>query len=349
MKKGFLLFVAQVSFLISFCQVNTWTKEKANAWYKKQGWLVGANFLPSTAINQLEMWQAETFDAATIDKELGWAASIGMNVMRVYLHDIAWEVDPEGFIKRMDQFLAIAAKHKIKILFTIFDDCWNPDAKAGKQPEPKPGIHNSGWVRSPNKELHNDPGGWNKLQVYVKTVLSTFKNDKRILMWDLYNEPGNSGYDSTSLPLLKKIFQWAWDVRPSQPLSAGVWYNNKTLNEFQLASSDVITFHNYNNAESLEKQIKELQQSGRPVICTEYMARIRGSKFQTHLPIFKQYNVAAINWGLVAGKSNTIYQWDTPIPDGSEPKLWFHDIFRKDGTAYDETETGIIKKLTGKK
>ncbi|NJO25106.1 MAG: hypothetical protein HC867_03915 [Bacteroidia bacterium] len=114
MKKGFLLFVAQVLFFISFCQVNIWTKEKANAWYKKQGWLVGANFLPSTAINQLEMWQAETFDAATIDKELGWAASIGMNVMRVYLHDIAWEADPEGFIKRMDQFLSIAAKHKNK-------------------------------------------------------------------------------------------------------------------------------------------------------------------------------------------------------------------------------------------
>ncbi|NJO25105.1 MAG: 1,4-beta-xylanase, partial [Bacteroidia bacterium] len=155
---------------------------------------------------------------------------------------------------------------KIKILFTIFDDCWNPDAKAGKQPEPKPGIHNSGWVRSPNKELHNNPAGWDKLQAYVNTVLSTFKNDKRILMWDLYNEPGNSGYDTTSLPLLQKIFQWAWVVRPSQPLSAGVWYNNKILNAFQLASSDVITFHNYNNAESLEKQIKELQQSGRPVI-----------------------------------------------------------------------------------
>jgi hypothetical protein len=110
----------------------------------------------------------------------------------------------------------------------------------------------------------------------------------------------------------------------------------------------VITFHNYSDAASLEKQVKELQQLGRPVICTEYMARTRGSRFQTHLPIFKKYNVGAINWGLVSGKSNTIYQWDTPVTDGSEPKLWFHDIFRKNGTPYDPEEIAVIKNLTGK-
>jgi hypothetical protein len=348
MKRIFLLFGFFFFLLFGFSQQKIWSTEKANAWYKKQGWLVGANFLPSSAINQLEMWQADTYDPATIDRELGWAASIGMNLMRVYLHDLAWKADAAGFKKRMEDFLSIAQKHNIKILFCIFDDCWNPDAKIGKQPEPKPGIHNSGWMRSPNKSTHDDSTQWNYLEQYVKDILSTFKNDNRILLWDLYNEPGNSGYHLTSLPLLKKIFEWAWSVRPSQPLTAGAWYDNKTLNEFQLASSDVITFHNYNNAASLEKQISELQESGRPVICTEYMARTRDSRFQSHLSIFKKYNVGAINWGLVAGKSNTIYQWDTPVPDGSEPAIWFHDIFRKDGTPYDPEEIAVIKKLTGK-
>ncbi len=348
MKRTTLLLILLYFTCMSFSQP-VWTKEKANSWYKKQPWFVGANFLPSSAINQLEMWQAESFDAATINRELGWAAAIGMNIMRVYLHDLAWKADAAGYKKRMSEFLTIASKHHIKILFTIFDDCWNPDAAIGKQPDPKPGTHNSGWVRSPNKATHDDSAQWEYLELYVKDILTTFKNDKRIVLWDLYNEPGNSGYELNSLPLLKKIVQWAWAVRPSQPLSVGIWYDNKELNEFQAANSDVITFHNYGNAESLEKQITELMLLGKPVICTEYMARTRDSKFQTHLPIFKKYKVAAINWGLVAGKSNTIYQWSAPIPDGSEPSIWFHDVFRKDGTPYDKVEIEAIKKLTTKK
>jgi Glycosyl hydrolases family 2, TIM barrel domain len=347
MKHIFLMLILPFSCLLTFCQP-IWTKEKANAWYKQQPWMIGANFLPSTAINQLEMWQGESFDPVTIDRELGWAAGIGMNVMRVYLHDLAWKADAAGFKKRMNEFLTIASSHKIKILFTIFDDCWNPDAAIGKQPDPKPGIHNSGWVRSPNKQVHDDSAQWKYLEEYVKDILSTFKNDKRIFLWDLYNEPGNSGYEMGSMLLLKKVFEWAWVVRPDQPLSVGIWYKNKELSEFQQTQSDVITFHNYENAESLEKQIKELQQFGKPIICTEYMARTRDSKFQTHLPIFKKYKIAAINWGLVAGKSNTIYQWSTPMPDGTEPKLWFHDVFRKDGSPYSKDEIDIIKKLSSK-
>lgn len=259
MKKIVFILIAAVSFFFQTKaqQTKIWSVEKANAWYQKQGWLVGANFLPSTAINQLEMWQAETFDPATIDKELGWASAIGMNVMRVYLHDLAWKADAKGFKKRMDQFLAIASKHKIKILFTIFDDCWNPDAAIGKQPDPKPGIHNSGWVRSPNKNVHNDSSQWKYLELYVKDILGTFKNDDRVLMWDLYNEPGNSGYDLTSLPLLKKVFEWAWFIRPAQPLTCATWYNNTELNDYQLTHSDVITIHNYNAAANLEKELQE--------------------------------------------------------------------------------------------
>jgi len=348
MKKIFFFAIAFLFLSTSFAQQKIWAPNQANDWYTKQGWLVGADFLPSTAINQLEMWQAETYDPVTIDKELKWASAIGMNVMRVYLHDLAWKTDANGFKKRMSDFLSIASKHKIKTLFCIFDDCWNPDAKIGKQPEPKPGVHNSGWVRSPNKATHDDPSQWNYLEEYVKDVLTTFKNDDRILMWDLYNEPANSGYGMTSMPLLKKVFEWAWTVRPSQPLTAGVWFQDfPEINKYQLENSDVITYHNYSDTVSMKKAIDSLQKRGRPVICTEYMARSNNSRFETHLPILKRYHVGAINWGLVSGKSNTIFPWGSK--EGSpEPTPWFHDIFRKDGTPYNTSETELIKKLTHK-
>jgi len=349
MKRYFIIILLLCIATTSFTQPKIWSAARANHWYQQQGWLVGADFLPSTAINQLELWQAETFDAPTIDKELGWAANIGMNVMRVYLHDLAWKADATGFKKRMNDFLSIAAKHKIKILFCIFDDCWNPDPKIGKQPAPKPGVHNSGWVRSPAQSVHNDSTQWDYLEKYVTDILTSFKNDERILMWDLYNEPANSGYGFSSFPLLKKVFAWAWAVRPSQPLTAGVWFMDfPQINAYQLEHSDVITFHNYDDTVSMKKAIDSLQKRGRPVICTEYMARKNNSTFETHLPILKRYHVGAINWGLVSGKSNTIFPWGSK-EGSSEPHPWFHDVFRKDGTPYDNKETELIKLLTGKK
>ena len=350
MKKLLVAFVFVLNFFTTTAQEkNIWSKDQANKWGAVQPWYVGGNFLPSTAINQLEMWQAESFDPITISKELGWASAIGMNVMRVYLHDIAWQIDPQGFKKRMNDFLAIADKHKIKILFTVFDDCWNADASPGKQPDPKPGIHNSGWVRSPTISVHDNPLKWQYLEAYVKDVLSYFKDDKRILMWDLYNEPGNSDYENGSVELLQRVFEWAWFVRPSQPLTCAVWNGNEVINEIILSNSDVITFHNYEELSSLENQIIKLKNYDRPILCSEYMARTRNSKFQSHLPLFKKYNVSAINWGLVAGKSNTIYQWGMPIPDGSEPAVWFHDVFRKDGSPYKKEEVDFIKSITARK
>lgn len=328
-----------------------WTEKQAADWMQKFPWLRGANFNPSTAINQLEMWQAETFDTATIEKELGWAKSIGLNCMRVYLHHVAWEVDQEGFKSRMEQYLTIANNHAIHTIFVFFDDCWNPTYQAGKQPEPKPGVHNSGWVRDPGDLLFTSAKPLEPiLESYVKDILTTFKNDQRIVLWDLYNEPGNSGYGNKSMPLLEKVFAWGREINPTQPLSVGVWNSNLTdLNQFQLANSDVITYHNYNDEINHQQMIDTLKKYNRPMICTEYMARKHNSRFENIMPILKAGKIGAINWGLVAGKSNTKYAWDEPIPDGSEPALWFHEIFREDGTPYREEEIDVIKGLTGVK
>ena len=324
-----------------------WTKEQANDWQTKQPWVVGCNFLPSTAINQLEMWQEESFDVKTIDRELGWAQSIGMNSVRVYLHDLAYETDPKGFKQRMDKFLQIADRHKIRPLFVFFDDCWNPHPQLGKQPIPKKGVHNSGWVRSPGDAQRNWPKDLERLETYVKDILNTFKRDRRVYLWDMYNEPGNSGYDLKSMELLKKCFEWAWYVRPSQPVSAGLWYGNNEFNQFQIANSDVITFHNYNDAKNLQSEISRLVKLRRPVVCTEWMARQNSSWIKTNLPVFHESKIACFNWGLVSGKSNTIFPWGSK--EGSEePTPWFHDIFRQDGTPFDATETDLFKKLTAR-
>ncbi|SDT13937.1 Cellulase (glycosyl hydrolase family 5) [Mucilaginibacter mallensis] len=326
-----------------------WTPEKANAWYAGHAWLNGADYIPATAINQLEMWQADTFDSATIDRELGWAESIGFNTMRVFLHSVAWKEDPAGFKSRVNAFLTIAAKHHIQPLFVFFDDCWNKVPQQGKQPEPKTGIHNSGWVQDPGQPVSEDPANYPRLEKYVKDILTTFGHDKRILLWDLYNEPGNSGKGEKSLPLLKKAFEWAREVNPDQPVSAGVWsWDLEKLNAFQVTHSDVITYHDYETPDLHLRVVQLLKAYGRPVICTEYMARPRNSTFENTMPMLKKENVGAINWGLVAGKTNTMYAWDTPMPQGGEPALWFHEVFRKDGTPYKQAEVDLIKKLNNK-
>lgn len=348
-----------------------WSAEKANAWYSQQPWLVGANFLPSTAINQLEMWQAQTFDPATIERELSWAERIGMNTMRVFLHEIPWREDADGYFKRVDQFLEICERHRIRPMLVLFDGVWDPNPKPGKQPAPVPGVHNSGWVQSPGRAYLEDPQKQDSLKPYVVATLSRYKNDARVLVWDLFNEPDNFCRQSYGLEgnrtelaeadkvkfatqLLRKTFAWAREVNPSQPLTAGVWRDKylekpSEIQKLCLDESDVISFHNYEEPVKLRKAVEGLKKLGRPLLCTEYMARGNHSTFEGILPIFKEYQVAAYNWGFVDGKSQTIYPWDSwkkPYPN--EPAVWFHDIFRGDGTPYSTNETQLIRNLTGR-
>lgn len=321
-----------------------WDADKANELYKRQPWLVGCNFIPSTAINQLEMWQSETFDLVTIERELAWTAGIGMNTARVFLHNVAWEQDAAGFKSRIDQFLQLTAKYGIRPFFVFFDDCWNADPKPGKQPEPVPGIHNSGWLQSPGAASVNNPATWKPLESYVLDIISTFRDDSRILMWDLFNEPGNSGQEERSLPLLCKVFEWARSVEPSQPLTAGLWDGNKSLNTFQVEASDVITFHNYYGSNNLTAEIKKLQQYGRPIICTEWLRR-GYSDVADCLPVFQREQVGCCNWGLVSGKTQTIYPWGSE-KGAPAPALWFHDLLQKDGTPFAVEEVELFQTLT---
>lgn len=345
-----------------------WSRQAATAWYGAQPYLKGSNYLPASAINQLEMWQQDTFDPARIDLELGWAENTGMNTMRVFLHDLLWQQDSEGFKKRIDEFLTICDRHHIKPMFVLFDSCWGPHPKLGKQKDPVPGVHNSGWVQGPGSDALLDRTQYPRLKEYVEGVVGAFGQDPRVLAWDVWNEPDNINDKSYGpegvcqepeekrarvAELLPQVFTWARSAMPRQPMTSGVWVGDWSspdalppIQKTQLTMSDVVSFHNYDSPAEFEKRIGWLQQYERPILCTEYMARGMDNRFENILPLAKKFNVAAINWGFVAGKSQTYLPWDSwqkPYVNGREPDVWFHDIFHADGQPYRPDEILILK------
>jgi hypothetical protein len=351
-----------------FYAQSRWTADRAAAWQKEKGWLAGSNFIPSTAINQLEMWQAETFDEATIDRELAMAESLGFNSMRVFLHDLLWKQDSDGFLRRIDRFLAIADRHRIGVMLVLLDGVWDPNPALGKQRAPKPHVHNSGWVQGPGAAILGNPQRHAELRPYVQGVLRRFRNDKRVQVWDLFNEPDNENKDAygkqelpnkaeMALVLLRTVFAWAREVNPSQPLTVGVWREEdftdagpKTaVARMALEQSDVISFHAYNDANGVEKRINVLRRLGRPLLCTEYLARSFGNTIQAVLPLLRTNDVGAYTWGLVDGKTQTIYPWSSwTQPFTAEPPVWHHDLFRRDGKPFDEAELRVIRSVTKK-
>jgi len=366
-----------------------WSVEKANAWHNELPWLVGCNYYPATTINQIDMWQASTWDPKTIDKELGMAASIGMNTLRVYLHDLVWADDEQGLYQRMDQFLDICSKHGIRPFFIFFDDCHFPAPELGVQPLPVKRYHNSGWVNCPAREVAlrfaQDKASAEEvaqLKGYVQETMRRFKDDKRVLFWELYNEPGRgrgeggnmagargsrTSMGDTSNKLVYSSWIWAREVNPSQPIcsnSAGsVGKKNLAINR---ANSDIHSIHSYSPPDRLEKLILDYKQDGRPVIVTEWLARTNGSTVADCLPVLKKHHVGAVNWGFISAKSNTIWPWTSrrgvnvtekraagevvkPGEVFPEPELWFHDLFRINGTPFDQREIDIFRKLTSTK
>lgn len=344
-----------------------WSREQAAAWYANRPWLIGCNYIPSTAINQLEMFQADTFDPETIDRELALAQGLGFNSVRVFLHDLLWLQDRKGFLGRCDEFLSLADRHGIGVMFVLFDSCWHPQPRLGRQPEPLPFTHNSGWVQGPGVEALQDPAARPRLREYVMGVVSRFADDPRVVVWDVWNEPDNLDGGGAKRPglepknkvalvnsLLPEAFAWAREARPTQPLTSGVWRHSDdvtkldTCKRIQIAHSDVVSFHSYGDAASLGRCIENLSAYGRPLLCTEFMARPNKSTFEPHLGMMKEHKVAAYCWGFINGKSQTIYPWDSwKKAYAAPPPVWFHDVLQPDGTPFSQDEVACIRRLTG--
>ena len=334
-----------------------WPAEKAWEWYNKQPWIVGCNFLPSTAINSVEMWQAETFDPATIDRELGWASGLGFNSVRVFLNYVVWKADPDGQKKRFEEFLKIADKHGISVMPVLFDDVafTGRQPVLGKQPDPIPGVHNSGWVPSPGKALVVDKNAWPDLEQYVKDMVGSFREDRRIIIWDLYNEPGGFNMGEGSRPLMEATFEWSRAMNPVQPLTVGAWVNTAdpkmaSLFPYQkrmFELSDIVSFHGYEEGAEFEAKIKVCNEYGRPVVCTEWMHRPMNNKIEDLMPMFRERKIGCYNWGLVAGRTQTYLDWKSRRGDPL-PAVWQHDLFHSDGKPYSAEEVALIEQLTGR-
>lgn len=329
----------------------SWSTEKAWNWYKGHDWVLGFNYVPRTAVNSTEMWQAESFDMPTIDQEMKWASEIGFASCRVFLQYIVWKEDKNGYKQRIGGFLKTASSYGITTMPVLFDDCAfaNKEPYLGRQDAPVAGIHNSGWTPSPGSIISDDPGERNSLEEYVMDIISCFGKDKRVIAWDLYNEPGNSGRGERSTGLLREAFRWARDVEHEQPLTSGIWSFEESdfLGQAQLDLSDVISFHSYSNLEKTKAIIANLKTFDRPIFCTEWLHRPNGNLFQTHIPLFSGEQVGNYIWGLTLGKTQTNLSWDTMTgnPD-SAPLLWQHDILKENGSAYDMGEIQYLKNIT---
>lgn len=332
-----------------------WTPEQAWQWMRDNGWPVGCNYVPSYAINQYEFWQPETFDPALIDRELGLAEGLGFNTVRIYLHEGLWFADKKGFKSRIDRFLEIADSHGIRSVVTFFTNGGNHERTfaLGPQPEAVPGVHSSAWIPSPGKAVLDDPARWPALKAYVQDILRTYGDDRRILYWNLCNEPENFKAGCDVKDFMPAVYEWAWEVRPSQPLSSPVWQRPGIRGEqtkldlvaFACTRSDIVTFHCYSKPREVQTMIAMLKRFGRPMVCQEYLARNYGNTFQTVLPILREEGIGAINWGLVNGKCQFHIPWGHK-PGDPEPAIWFHDIFRADGTPYDPEEIDFIRSMT---
>ena len=351
-----------------------WSTDKANAWWAVTGWTCGFNFLPSTAVNFLEMWHPDTFDRATIKRELGWAAELGFNALRVNLHYLVWKHDAEGLAERLDWLMATADALGLRTVPCFFDDCGfgGFEPTYGPQPDPIPGVHNSRAVASPGRAALLDGSEWAGYEAYVREIVGRFRTDPRVLVWDLYNEPGNRmifrpdaseiyapDFSTQSLALMQDSFAWARAETPAQPLTVAAWVTPTTgstadpyqtvIDQAALSLSDIVTFHAYWDNANLQRFIAYLSRLGRPMLCTEWMARPVGSRIDDQLSVFQTNNVGCFQWGLVKGRTQTHLPWPADLVaqhgGAADRSVWFHDLFRENGEAYDPNETDFLKRL----
>jgi len=228
-------------------------------------------------------------------------------------------------------------------------------------------------VASPGRAAVMDRSQWPDFEAYIRDILAQFRDDPRILFWDLYNEPGNGmiftagGYEEHdpalgehSRDLMRATFDWAREVRPAQPLTVGAWRTAPVgsdarpfegdTDRLALELSDIVTYHGYCARVHAEQLIDHLAPLGRPMLTTEWMARAVDSKIADQLALYHARKVGCFNWGLVKGRTQTHLSWPDVLaaqhgaPAGED--LWFHDIFRPDGTPYDPAETRLISDLT---
>ena len=328
----------------------------------------------SDCANRIDQWQEYEFEKklATAEKEFALMETIGYNSIRVIIEFEVWDQQHDGFMKRLDQYLDAAARHGITAMIVLSNEC------SVRTPEYIPptfgeqfwelGYHGGKnfktWYQHGSDSrysLLDDPEIAPRYYEMVKELITTYKNDKRVLVWNLMNEPGN-GRGNKSLVHLKKMFEIGREIAPIQPLTADVWRgmkNNKATTEieqFALEQSDVISYHSYASYMDNVIIIQQLKTYNRPIFNTEWLSRPSGNTVQLMLPLFFLENIGCYQWGFVAGKYQTFEPsqgvWNAYEKHGYEGvkhldfTKWQHDLYRPGGRfPYDPEEIEIIKKL----
>jgi len=327
-----------------------WPAAKAREWHAATGPLAGCIYLPRRAVNSTAMWQEESFDPETIDEELGWAAAAGYNALRVFLQYVVWEQDPDGFSRRLDRFLDLAARHEMRVMPVLFDDrsMAGTDPRLGRQADPPSGVPDGGWVPSPGHRRVNDRLALPDLARYVKSLLARFGDDPRILAWDLYNQPGCSGQQRRSFALATAAFHWARETGPSQPLTATASGAADGLGpelETHLAGfCDVLSFASHAPPAAVEARIADLRRHGRPILCADWLDRPAGNRFETLLPLFAREGIGAFHSGLVAGRRQLFLAPDSHFGD-LVPRAWPRASLHPNGKPYDPAEMQVLREF----
>lgn len=348
-----------------------WNKERAWEWYNARPWIRGCNFMGSDCANRIDQWQEYGFEERfqTADRELKLVAETGFNSIRIIMDFFVWKHERAGYMQRLERYIALAAKYGITCTIVFGNDCMPVKAEALSRLKLGEQEWHLGWHGGRKVSQHGTFGeaGYHLLDEpelalehyeWVREIVDTYKNDERILMWDVFNEPGNSNRKNMSLPHLKKFFEIIREINPIQPLTAGIFTCDGKVDElpeiqrFALDNSDIVSFHNYGSYETNVCLLKRLKKLGRPIVNTEWLARCLHNNVQEIYPLFYLEKVGCYCWGFVVGKYQTHEPWNS-VWDQYEknPNLdwdftkWFHDLYRPSLHPYDPKEIELIKRF----
>ena len=353
-----------------------WSEEKVWKWYNQRPWIRGCNFMSSDCANRADQWQEYGFEERfeTTKRELKLVKETGFNSIRIIPEFIVWLKEHNGFMERFERYIEEAHKNGISCMVVLGNDCMPPKEEALKrmnlgEQHVDWGYHGGrkvsqhGVINGAGYSLLDEPEYAEKYYEFVREIVTKYKDDERIIIWDVFNEPGNSNRKSMSLPHMMKFFEIIRNIDPIQPLTVGIW--SQTINfdnlldieKIGLENSDIITYHNYNNYENNIEEMHLLKKLGRPVINTEWLARCCKNTVEEMFPLYFLEKIGCYCWGFVAGKyqtyepHNSVWYNYKDNPDAYlnwdfDFSKWFHDLYRPSLNPYVPKEIYLIKKFS---
>lgn len=349
-----------------------WSKERAWEWYNARPWIRGCNYMSADCANRIDQWQELGFEErlVTTEEEFKLTQELGYNSIRIILEFIVWDEQRDGFMERFERYISLATKYGISCMVVLANDCMRPKSfevnKIGKQ-KVDLGYHGG---RKTSQHGHHDEMGWHVLDdpstapryfEMVREIVAKYRDDERIIIWNVYNEVGNSKRDKVTLPNLKRMFEIIREIEPIQPLTAEAWRLDTQdiadlshVEQYALNNSDIVSFHSYSHYMNIVQIIHTLKNLGRPILCTEWLARGMGNNVQELFPLFFLEKIGCYNWGFVAGKYQTYEPWNGIWEQYEKnPNLnfdftkWLHDLYRPNHRPYNPKEIELIKHFCG--